>query len=401
MNRVRQFLSNVTKLNWFYDGRKSSAGTLRREIYETRLYLLLLTSVLAGSLFYNSLIENTISVTVDWPRLSMYEQLVKSHGASALKCPCSDISISYGSFVQIQTTLHQVCLSAFINDSWLESLTGENGDWSNVADSNDFRIHGTSLFLVLRSLCALSQLLIKTAIQYSLATSVFTFDAPPESLFFSRVESDLITLKNYHMTSSILNLTREVSHAGQYLSIFASNWMYTLSSSEAHQPIFMQPVLYENCSCTTSSACIKPMSLNNQLIPSFVHGCLPLESILRSTLACLYNSTCVNQINIGHSVIAPLNPLLLSRFSMNTTVSDLAAESFVEEWASNISYSNFFDKCHPSYCQFSITGRHDLLYILTSFLGLYGGMTTVLYFLVPLLISLAEKVIHRVLEFNV
>ena len=398
---MRQFLPKVTNLNWFYDGRKSTAGTLRREIYGTRLYLLLLTSGLAGGLFYNALIENTVSVTVDRPTQSIYEQLVKSHGASTLKCPCSEISISYGSFVQIQTTLHQVCLSAFINNSWLESLTSRNGDWSNVTDNNDFRIHGTSLFLVLRALCTLSQLLIKAAIQYSLATSVFTFDVPTESLFFSQVQSNLIALKNYYMTSSILNLTREVSHAGQYLSIFPSNWMYTLQSSEANELILMRPVLYENCSCATSSACTKPMFLNNQPIPSFVHGCLPLESILRSTVACLYNSTCVSQINIGHLVIGPLNPLLLSRFPINTTVNDLVAESFVEEWTSTISYSNFFDKCHPSYCQYPLTRRNYALFILTSVLGLYGGMTTVLYFLVPVLINLAGKVIDRLMGSNI
>jgi hypothetical protein len=177
--------------------------------------------------------------------------------------------------------------------------------------------------------------------------------------------------------------------------------MYTPQSSEANQPIFMQPVFYENCSCATSIACINLMFLNSQPVPGFFHGCSPLESTLRSTLTCLYNSTCLNQIIIAQSIIAPLNPLLLSRFSINTTVNDLAAESFVEEWTSHISYSKFFDKCHPSYCQYSVTSRHDLLFILTSVLGLYGGMTTVLYFLVPLLITLAGKVIHRILRFNI
>ncbi|CAF3817847.1 unnamed protein product [Rotaria sp. Silwood1] len=129
------------------------------------------------------------------------------------------------------------------------------------------------------------------------------------------------------------------------------------------------------------------------MVPGFILGCSPMESLLRSTLMCLYNETCLNLINIQNlSFIHPLDASLPSRFMLNSTVEDLTANVFVEQWLYNISYSAFYSKCQPSICAYSVSKRKDLLEVITIVLGLYGGLTLILRFIAPLLISAADLI---------
>ncbi|CAF4924985.1 unnamed protein product, partial [Rotaria sp. Silwood1] len=92
------------------------------------------------------------------------------------------------------------------------------------------------------------------------------------------------------------------------------------------------------------------------------------------------------------SFIHPLDASLPSRFMLNSTVEDLTANVFVEQWLYNISYSAFYSKCQPSICAYSVSKRKDLLEVITIVLGLYGGLTLILRFIAPLLISAADLI---------
>ncbi|CAF3305537.1 unnamed protein product [Rotaria sp. Silwood2] len=155
--------------------------------------------------FYNDLAEYTTAVTIIQPTQTIYEQLLQSQGASALTCPCSKMAIGYESFVRINTSLHQIFTSAFIEDNWITSLTDNNGDWSNSTDSNDFRVQDVSYFTMLRTLCSLFELLVDAAKNASLATSMFSSQILPSEQLFSQVNSDLTWLKNYQTTTVVLS----------------------------------------------------------------------------------------------------------------------------------------------------------------------------------------------------
>ena len=51
---------------------------------------------------------------------------------------------------------------------------------------------------------------------------------------------------------------------------------------------------------------------------------------------------------------------------------------FIEEWSSHIDFSSYFNCCSPSMCTYTITGRTNLLSVLTLFISLYGGLTIML-----------------------
>ena len=74
------------------------------------------------------------------------------------------------------------------------------------------------------------------------------------------------------------------------------------------------------------------------------------------------------------------------------TVEELITSMFIEEWSSNVSYSTFFIQCKPLLCSYSVSQRKDILRITAILLGIYGGLTTILRFVTPSLITIFEKI---------
>ncbi|CAF3708319.1 unnamed protein product [Rotaria sp. Silwood1] len=80
--------------------------------------------------------------------------------------------------------------------------------------------------------------------------------------------------------------------------------------------------------------------------------------------------------------ISPLDNSTLSRFSKNTSIGTLLDEYFLEEWTHRMSYEDYFAACAPTHCNFEYVTRNNLLYVATSVLGLYGGLTIGLRFII-------------------
>ncbi|CAF0960014.1 unnamed protein product [Rotaria sordida] len=79
--------------------------------------------------------------------------------------------------------------------------------------------------------------------------------------------------------------------------------------------------------------------------------------------------------------ISPLDNSTPSRFPKNTSIGTLLDEYFLEEWKYNVSYEDYFAACAPTHCNFEYVTRNNLLYVATSVLGLYGGLTIGLRFI--------------------
>ncbi len=79
-----------------------------------------------------------------------------------------------------------------------------------------------------------------------------------------------------------------------------------------------------------------------------------------------------------------MNSSLPSRFNPISTVTfgTLIDELFIESWINSSNYSAYFSICAPLTCQYSYVERNSILYMITTFLGLYGGLTVGLKFLV-------------------
>ncbi|CAF1270809.1 unnamed protein product [Adineta ricciae] len=88
----------------------------------TRLFLFCLIVSLTILLVYNSVITITQTVIVLSPTITQYSQLYEKY-PQTLTCPCSKISIDYGTFFRIEYTFHPVCYSDFVTDNWIDYLS--------------------------------------------------------------------------------------------------------------------------------------------------------------------------------------------------------------------------------------------------------------------------------------
>ena len=385
-------------LNLFYNRHKSSVLTVRSEVRATRLYVLLFISIFIILVLYNVLEDERVTITIPQPTQTTYEHLYSSFNSS-LQCPCSQITIPYRSFVNMSTALHQICSSSLIDTTWIESIYGD-GDWSNIP-INEFRVRGVAYFFVLQSLCTIAKGKISSAGPYFFDNQIISGQIIPENELFSQINSDIDQLRRSYSSNfiALIQFGRDSTQGNQLISIYSLNWVYSprYDRNMSFYQIPTEPIRHgKGCSCATSSACTEPVFVNDQIIPGFLIGCSSLESTIRSTLICLYNQTCLNLINIANiSTITPLNASLPSRFRPNMTIEEIISDMFVEQWSSNVSYSEFFTKCKPSSCSYLVSQRKDVLRIIAVLLGIYGGLTTILHFIAPLLITIARKIVDR------
>ncbi|CAF4048764.1 unnamed protein product [Adineta steineri] len=141
------------------------------------------------------------------------------------------------------------------------------------------------------------------------------------------------------------------------------------------------------------------------MVDGFFGGCTPLESILQSTLDCLYDVACIqlllnyfpalNQIQVNWT-----NSVLTSK-QKNATVIDYLNDLFIEEWSIEMNYSKYFDECAVSYCTYTTTDRNDFTYAITLSISLYGGLIVIFRLIAPFLISIAMKLRDRPRNANV
>ena len=75
----------------------------------------------------------------------------------------------------------------------------------------------------------------------------------------------------------------------------------------------------------------------------------------------------------------------------DSTVEQLLADLFVEEWLTAINYSQCFTACAPSICTYTERKKINISYTVTLLLGLYSGLTILLRLLAPFLVEIYSK----------
>ncbi|CAF4134571.1 unnamed protein product [Rotaria sp. Silwood2] len=141
------------------------------------------------------------------------------------------------------------------------------------------------------------------------------------------------------------------------------------------------------CSCGSSSSCQKPQGFfcrnvsclkfnaqPNRTIPGMFLGCFPIDSILLSTLECLYDQSCIQMLIDSRSFdfsdivvvsdnltnITALNQLAPSRFLPNTSLETIISQLFMENWTTSVNFSAYFAQCQPDSCIYTL-GEIDTL----------------------------------------
>lgn len=97
VNQIRHLLLTIN----LFDSDSPDHHIQRREHLTTRLYIVLLTIIVAFLFFYMLIIENIRTATVRFPSSNLVAQLQKIYPMT-LSCPCIQTSISYSTFVSLK-----------------------------------------------------------------------------------------------------------------------------------------------------------------------------------------------------------------------------------------------------------------------------------------------------------
>jgi hypothetical protein len=69
-------------------------------------------------------------------------------------------------------------------------------------------------------------------------------------------------------------------------------------------------------------------------------------------------------------------------------VRELINEFLVEQWRSSITFREYYDECKPSQCAYTIASKNGAIYIVTTVIGLVGGLVKILRLIVPRIVTL-------------
>ncbi|CAF0920912.1 unnamed protein product [Adineta steineri] len=429
MEQLRQYWNKgkekIRLLNIFYSRHEQvivNAYDLRTQIISTRVFLgCLFVSLFILAIYTSQVPINTI-VTIRSPSLDQYSRIYSQYSQS-LSCPCTTISLTYDQFVNVRVArFHQICQSIYITTAW--TLLIDDSQWHRAIFFEDFRQLGGRFFQTLASSCALSQELITEELIKFSASRFVTNDVMASNLFYSQFESyiqSFISSTKRSFKRSI-QLIRELTEGNVLFTGILSNLRFNMVVNGTEN-VFLT-INYTtfmdnspNCSCQQTPTCVAPSSVFYDVsyaakpvirftVPGIMRGCYILEAFLQSNLICFYNQSCVNNLRSALNTTDPLNktivlnttaldPLLPSQFHMNSTLNDIINELMVEEWITNASHEMYYTACNPAVCTYSVIGKNKLISIISTMIGLFGSLTTILTLIVPIVVKRVRLYLRR------
>ena len=130
------------------------------------------------------------------------------------------------------------------------------------------------------------------------------------------------------------------------------------------------------------SSSFESMTIHRRRAMGFRIACYMAEGVLQSTLECLFNAKCVQMLATILPMINSTDRYLLksneTKFSPNTSIETIVNAVFVENWFTTSSFSNYYTKCAPISCTYTFTQRGSVIFVITTLLGIFGGLTIVL-----------------------
>ncbi|CAF1223075.1 unnamed protein product [Didymodactylos carnosus] len=406
---IRQHLSSlyefvkkkIKQFNLFTSKPPSTdAHEIKNQVYATRLFIITFTAALTVLVIYTSLIAITVTVTVKSPTLEHYSELQEKYSQTLL-CPCTQMSIPYGKLIQLSASYHQVCSSQFTTDEWFQYIS-----YTQVSIiHDDFRRRGCYGFEMLSSFCQLTSQTINDELLrfYSL---IYTSSTITPNRTFQLETQALIKQFQSTTTNSFLQLLQlilDITQSNGLISGLNTNYyvVYWGTFNTFNTLYFLRGYNAEDCYCQATYKCQDSSFLVSDSdyrdeIPGFIEGCFIVYSLLQSTLECWYQQTCFQQLINDLNVTTGSNFTILdssqpSLYQPTTTIQEIVNNLMVEQWNSNVSFELYYQRCQPSVCHYTYVKKFDYLYIITTILGLVGGLSTILSTLIPNLVNLIRR----------
>ncbi|CAF1427266.1 unnamed protein product [Adineta steineri] len=334
-----------------------------------RLHVILVIGILTTFYMFSAFTPRVIPIEINKPSLKIYEDLYKEYN-DTLKCPCSQLSMKYESFLTLTPRFHEVCSSEFITDRWLSYLYKKKHN-DNRYSAYDFYSSAVGQFKLLSSFCNLSKETVSESI-FQLETTDFINNQLLSSYILnSRIEMFINEFQQTISQSFVnsISLIRETINSNMLMTLYLSNWKFDRVTFEwSTAVIYMFPLNYTGCSCSSSSKCVS--SSHGMLI-----GCYPLETIFQTTLHCFYDQQCIDSTHNFKSINT--SSLEASHFLLNQTIESVVNKLMLEELKSEINYTNYFDACSPALCIYSYVDKTNAIEGILALIGLYGGLVII------------------------
>ena len=397
-----------------FNSRASDPAKIHREIYSSRLLVLLLIISIIILTLYTSISVQTKSETIKWPSQSVYERLLKQY-PNTLQCPCGNISILYGEFVNITPIVHQVCSSQFITEKWIEFSFKAN---TTFIWPMDIRTSLSAMWQLISSLCQSSNETIHDSLNQFANSTIISPMVLPEELLKAKTQASLYLTVQTASSAWLRPLTtlHRITQANGLMTGLLTNYVALQPGILADETRFMSIWMdkytlkgtNKSCSCQSDGSCPIPAgfylynmketygsyNLNiyepNTTLSSIVIDCLPMQTTMISSLECFYNQSCLNillSIYPNPVNITILDASLTSRFSPTMKIEFLINELFIEKIFNETIYEKYYDQCTPVYCTFTYSRRFDWIYVITTLIALLGGLYTTLHFITPYFID--------------
>ncbi|CAF0766068.1 unnamed protein product [Adineta steineri] len=366
---IEQIMSNCSSILvvWHSVRRIFSFNNKHKIICQLQFVLV----VIMLTVFFSLTTFNLRTKTVEIRNITLttYKNLLEQSHES-FQCPCSQISIKYREFLDIEARYHQICSSDFVSNPWITYIFNLTIP-GNQYNSTDFYHTSSGQFQLLASLCRLSEETANQSLLQLIENDFINIELLSPNLLENRIQSTVnefeLTMPNLFINT--ISLIREMIAANMLMSVFSTNWMIGTPQNITHrQSAFIVPLDYQDCTCAVSSKCVSPSR-------GMLSGCYPLETILQSTLECLFIPTCINIT--GNFKVLNISLVNSSRFPLNTTVETIVNKLMVEEFLKKISYASYFDRCAPLLCSYSYDDKNNLIEGITTLIGLYGGLTII------------------------
>ena len=423
MERLCTLGKKIATFNIF-DTETNDDDEQRKQVISTRVYLFLLTSLLIVFILFTSLSYHSNIITMPTPTLRQYEQLAQSF-SSSLQCPCKSISIPYEKFISINPVYHEICSSDFVTQRWIDYLFYQN---TSYYFQLDFRHSASGEFQLLRTLCQHAKTTVDDSLRQFYLTRYITNQLVAAERLEIEVNSsiELFQITTPSLFQSSLRLIREAIKGNQIFS--GTETLFVLEFEDHWQEeVYMNNIYYSetralfkgfSCVCNDEFECqlqqgvyagmtqydyagsywlgrqpTAAVSAINAtiLLPGLFAGCLPIESVMRSTSECWFEHSCLDTIgkyiNFSAIPIGSFTKLNASRFERSTTFEKMQNQLFIESWIIDKSYGQYFNECQPLFCQYTDEQRRTFAYVMAATISFYGGLRAVLAFLVPILIG--------------
>ncbi|CAF1426089.1 unnamed protein product [Rotaria sordida] len=358
--------------------------------------------------FYTGLSFHVQMITVYEPSQSSFIDLYAKN-LQSFKCPCRQIAIPYGSFIQVWPLFHPVCSSLFVSDEWRRALfyAGQHGLFLS---STDFLVMGHTYFNTLKTLCTIANVTISNQLFIFNQTSFVSNQALSYEEVLARTQQILTqfesnTVAEFKRNIAIIRSLTTTTYTAGYDDVY---WYNIPSMYDTGDSYFVPiPAIIENCSCALSDECKNTISLYNYTsystvyplgilfnIPNMYKSCFNMQSLLLSSLECFFERTCFDpiqeKINANTLYYLMINGSVLltnsTRFSPKTTVEEMINELMIERWYENVRYEEYYQQCAPEQCSYLLTFHNNALYIVAIVIGLFGGLSVALKIIVPIIV---------------